>query len=256
MCVDLDVQPGRTYLSTSSLSFCDALRDELQVIVPGVDRPKRVLRVLRGRNLAHFPTGLLERVLAFFERRNIAYRIKYDGRQPYHKLSHLNYAKVLVPNGIRVLDHVPLPVRFQVMGASLIDLGKRTLWIAPSNEIVAQTAAILNRNKAGVAYHLQESSQAKKLHGDKRIVCMTVEMAYKVHASFYQTRKCLMIYDWICPLPQRDFNTWVIATRVFFRVLQNCLHIGYRYGLVGPVCQKNVSALETLVGGTFKPIWW
>jgi superfamily II DNA or RNA helicase len=150
-----------------------------------------------------FPTGLVPRVCRLA--RKFRYQPYVDDRRmrpdeempefpavglrPYQQAA----VKAALEAGRGVLDLPPRAGKTRIGAELQRRLGYPTVWLAPTERIVAQTADVLEGHFGAHYVHaLDRASDAAWLR-DRRIVVMTAAMAARLPAEWYQPRQVILV---------------------------------------------------------------
>jgi superfamily II DNA or RNA helicase len=138
-----------------------------------------------------------------------------------------------VKEGMGVLDMPPRSGKTRVMCEIHRQISLPTLWTAPTDRIVTQTAGVLEdffgKNYAMQMVGLKDLEKAKKT---KVIVCTTAT-AGKLPQEFYDTREMIVIDEWHHGAA-KTYNQDIFS---------KCEHIFHRYGMTGTFFRSGEDAM-------------
>ena len=198
-----------------------------------------------------FPTGLLSRVLEASSLMGAEVYVR-DGRQkplegvPDHPAIPLrSYQQEAVKKAVQanrgVIDAPPRSGKTRILCEIHRQLSLPTIWIAPTDNIVKQTVAVLEeffgKNYAvQLTYpserELRASKEAKEA-SYKRVVVCTAATAAMLDDEFFQTREVLIV---------DEFHH--AGAKTYRAIFQKCDHIYFRFGATGTFFRTGADEME------------
>jgi superfamily II DNA or RNA helicase len=193
----------------------------------------------------YFPTGLLPLLTRICHKMQYEPHVQDNRVRPestvpdFPAVELRDYQLAAVEAGMKlgrgVFDLPPRSGKTRALQELVRRLGLPTVWIAPTDRIVQQTAGVLEEHfGAHYCYHLV-GSDPKRLEeaGRTRVVVCTTATAGGLPAEFYATRQVLVI----------DEFHHSAAKTVTHEIIPKCDHIFYRYGMTGTLFRSGADAM-------------
>jgi superfamily II DNA or RNA helicase len=202
----------------------------------------------------YFPTGLLPMVTRVCTKFNYQPHVLDTRRRPaeempeFPKVELRDYQEAAVEAGLRlgrgVFDMPPRSGKTRTMLELHRRLGLPTIWIAPTDRIVQQTARVIEDHFGrNYVYHLVGTS-ADKLERAARhkVVVCTSATAGNLAPEFYAGREMLVVDEWHHTAAKTYTN----------EIIPKCDHIYYRYGMTGTFFRSghDAMAMHALLSNT------
>jgi superfamily II DNA or RNA helicase len=212
---------------------------------PDGDKWDGYIRMLRRPKTrpAYFPTGLFPRMDRTCER--MGYTVFADDKRnrpvegfPEHpEISLRDYQLAAVEAGVRagrgVFDMPPRSGKTRTMCELHRRIALPTLWVAPTDRIVQQTANVIEGffGKHYVAHLVGSKNQS--MVANKNVVVCTAATVQLLNDEFLKTREMLVVDEWHHG-----------AARTYRKLFKACDHIFFRYGMTGTFFRSGPDELE------------
>lgn len=202
----------------------------------------------------YFPTGLLPRLARVCSKFQYQLQVHDQRKRPseempeFPKVELRDYQEAAVEAGLRmgrgVFDMPPRSGKTRTMLELHRKLGLPTVWIAPTDRIVQQTARVIEEHFGrNYVYHLIGSSDAKLERAARgKVVVCTAATAGGLPPEFYATREVLVVDEWHHTAAKTYTN----------EIIPKCDHIFYRYGMTGTFFRsgQDAMAMHALLSNT------
>lgn len=182
----------------------------------------------------YFPTGLLPRMKRTCEK--MGYQVIIDDKRErtlegvpeFPKIELRDYQEEAVTAAFRigrgVLDMPPRSGKTRTMCELHRRLALKTLWVAPTDRIVQQTAGVLEGffGKHYVVHLVGGSAEAQAGAMHKNVIVCTAATVSLLCDQLLQTREMLVVDEWHHG-----------AAKTYQRLFKSCDHIYFRFGMTG-----------------------
>lgn len=202
-----------------------------------------------------FLTGLLVYAINVLNQNGIPYQVEDCRIVPIDNLPEmvdiplrdyqLQAAKIAGKYGRGILDMVPRSGKTRIACEIQRRLNRRTLWLAPTKEILKQTKRVMDSFfYKDYSYRLKGSKGVNEAM-DYPVVLSTPNTAVKLDQKFFDTRDCVIV---------DEFHH--AASNMYHKIFKCCDHIYYRFGLTGTFFRSGADemALHALISNTLYKI--
>lgn len=198
-----------------------------------------------------FLTGLIGYALGVIHQFNYPYYIDDRRVRPVDDLPETVHiplrdyqkeaADAAVEYGRGVLDMVPRSGKTRIACEVQRKLGRNTLWLAPTREIVKQTKRTLDSFFWESYSCILGGKSALQVAKKSRVVLCTPNMAIRLPQEFFDTRECIIV---------DEFHH--SATSTYHSIFKKCDHIYYRFGMTGTFFRsgQDEMALHSILANT------
>ena len=191
----------------------------------------------------YFPSGLVPKLVRICQKFQYTPYVRDTRSKPEEGMPELgpiplrDYQEAAVQSGIRlgrgVFDMPPRSGKTRTMCELHRRIALPTIWIAPTDRIVDQTAKVIEgffgRN---YGYHLVGGSNWEQAAQHRVVVC-TMATATGLPQAFYDTRQMLVVDEWHHG-----------AAKSFTKdIFPKCDHIYYRFGMTGTFFRSGFDAM-------------
>ena len=194
----------------------------------------------------YFPTGLFPKMVRICQKMGYVPQVNDTRVRPVDEVPEFpvvelrDYQEAAVEAGLRtgrgVFDMPPRSGKTRTMMELQRRLNLPTIWIAPTDRIVQQTAQVMTDHFGkNYCYHMIGSKEERmELAVSHKVVIATMATAGNLPPEFYQTRQMLVI---------DEFHHGSAKTYTA-NIIQKCDHIFYRFGMTGTFFRSGYDALE------------